>query len=103
VQSKVCEKHLGPFPGNAEKFRNAGAAEACGAASCPVGAAPVLCFFPRLLGFVNFASSTWVQKDIGGIVSAVKDSSGAFVADAKATVTHVKHRQTFSNRLRSHP
>jgi hypothetical protein len=68
-----------------------------------VGAATVLYFFPCLFGFVNFASSTWAQKDIGGIVDTVKDSSGAFVANTKVAVTHVEHRQTFSTRLRSHP
>jgi hypothetical protein len=104
VQSNVCEKHLAPFPGNAEKFRSvAGAAQPCGAASCQVGATAVLDFFPCLFGFVNFASSTWAQKDIGGMVGTVKDSSGAFVANAKVAVTNVEHRQTFSTRLRSHP
>ena len=42
-----------------------------------------------------FAASTWAQKDTGSIVGTVKDVSGAFIPDAKITVTETEKGTTF--------
>ena len=36
----------------------------------------------------------WAQKDTGSIVGTVKDPSGAFVSNAKVTITDLEHGQT---------
>src|ERR1700751_225586 len=46
--------------------------------------------------FIVFgATPSWAQKDMGTIVGAVKDSTGAVVADANVTVTDVEHGTAF--------
>ena len=53
-------------------------------------------FVLRLFVCVSFASSAWAQKDAGSIVGTVKDTSGAFVVNAKVAVTDLEHGQTFN-------
>src|SRR5437764_573823 len=47
------------------------------------------------LSWLVLSLPTWAQKDMGGIVGTVKDSSGAVVPSADVAVTDVERGETF--------